>query len=118
MFSVAEQAAKYVNAARDGSMVVETAFKMPQNDMKSPGNMIEVPRFDAWSYVENRYALRVLGLRAEFYRNAAKDPTHAKRLLPMLERRGDVAVADNLNYALANYESHTSTQMFKAVETF
>ena len=80
--------------------------------------MIEVPRFDAWSYGENRYALRVLGLRAEFYRNAAKDPTHAERLLPILERRGDVAMADNLNYALASYESHTSTQMFKAVETF
>ena len=99
-------------------MVLETAFTMPQEGMKSPGNIFEVLRFDAWYYVKKGYALRFLGLRAEFYRNAAKDPTHAKRLLPMLERRGDVAMADNLDYALANYESHTSTQMLKAMETF
>lgn len=81
------------------------------------GRKEEAEKFDAWAYIAVRYNLRVLGLRAEFYRMAAKDPMYAKLVLPSLERRGETAMADDLDDPLATLESHLSTQMFKAVST-
>ena len=46
-----------------------------------------------------------------------KDPTTAKSLLPVLEKRGDIAMSDDLDSTLANFDSHLMTQMFKVVAT-
>ena len=48
---------------------------------------------------------------------ASKNPMHAKLVLPSIERRGEVAMADDLDEVLATMESHLSSQMFKAVAT-
>lgn len=117
MFATAEHEAKYVNAAGYWSMLAETAMVMRQEAFKNPADIEEAPRFDAWAYIANRYSLRVLGLRTEFYRMASKDPHHAKVVLPILEQRGDLAMADNLDEALATLDSHMSTQLFKAAAT-
>lgn len=50
-------------------------------------------KLDVWEMVSVRYALRVLGLRTEFYKTAAEDPVTAKMLLPGLERRLDLSAA-------------------------
>lgn len=47
----------------------------------------------------------------------AKDLMYAKIFVPSLERRGETAMADNLDEHLATLESHLSSQMFKAVAT-
>lgn len=117
LFATAEHEAKYINAAGYWAMIVEKAMQMRQDALKDPAEEAEAWRFDAWAYVANRYSLRVLGLRAEFYRMAAKDPNHAKMVLPLLERRGDLAMADNLDEALSTLDSHVLTQMMKAVAT-
>lgn len=81
------------------------------------GDKDEAEQNYACSYVAVRNSLRVLGLRAEFYWMAAKDPMYAKLVLPFLESRGETAMADDLDDPLATMESHLSTQIFKAVAT-
>lgn len=116
MFSVAEHEAKYVNAAGYWSAMHHVAYAMRQEAFDA-GKKDDAEKFDAWAYIFVRYSLRVLGLRAEFYRMASKDPMHAKLLLPRLERRGEVAMADDIDEVLEKVESHLSSQMFKAVAT-
>lgn len=116
MYAVAEHEAKYINAAGYWSVLHHVAYDLRQEAFEK-GNKDDAEKFDAWAYVAVRYSLRVLGLRAEFYRMAAKDPMHAKLVLPSLERRGETAMADDLDDVLATLESHLSSQMFKAVAT-
>ena len=116
MFPVAEHEAKYINAAGYWSVLHHVAYELRQEAFES-ANKAEAEMFDAWAFVAVRYSLRVLGLRAEFYRMAAKDPMYAKLVLPSLERRGETAMADDLDDPLAKLESHLSSQMFKAVAT-
>lgn len=63
------------------------------------------------------YSIRVLGLRAEFYRMSVKDRMYAKMILASLERRGDTAMTDYLDETLVTLESHLSTQIMKKVAT-
>lgn len=116
MYAVAEHEAKYINSAGYWSALHHVAYQMRQEAFEKD-NKEEAEKYDAWAYVAVRYSLRVLGLRAEFYRMAAKDPMYAKLVLPSLERRGETAMADDLDDSLATLESHLSTQMFKAVAT-
>ena len=116
MFSVAEHEAKYINAAGYWSAMHHTAYQMRQEAFDA-GKKDDAEMFDAWAYVSVRYSLRVLGLRAKFYRMASKDPMYAKLVLPTLERRGETAMADDLDDPLATLDSHLSSQMFKAVAT-
>lgn len=74
-------------------------------------------KFDAWAVISVRYAQRVVGLRTEFCKMAAEDPSYTKMILPGLERRGVVAAADDLEEPLETLESHMATQMMKAVAT-
>lgn len=116
MYSVAEHEAKYINAAGYWCVLHHVAYELRQEAFDA-GNKEEAEKFDAWAFVAVRYSLRVLGLRAEFYRMAGKDPMYAKLVLPSLERRGETAMADDLDNPLAILESHLSSQMFKAVAT-
>ena len=116
MFAVAEHEAKYVNAAGYWSVVVETAMKLRQEALTA-GKAEEARLFDAWIYVANRYVLRVLGLRAEFYRMAAENPGEAKNKLLVLEKRGEQAMSDDLEKPLAAFDSHYLTKLMKAVAT-
>lgn len=77
----------------------------------------EAQRFDVWALVAIRYSLRLVGLRCEFYKLAAKDPTYAKLVIPTLEAKGEVAASDDLVEPLEKLETHLSTQLMKAVAT-
>ena len=116
MRAVSEYECKYVNAAGDWAAFHHAAYDLREEalDAKEREN---AKMFDVWSYIAVRYNLRVLGLRTEFYKMAAEDPTYAKMIFPGLERRGDVAAADDLTETLSQLESHMNTQIMKAVVT-
>jgi hypothetical protein len=56
-----------------------------------------------------------VGLRVEFYKRSAKDPTHAKLIMPALESRNDAAAADDLDDTLEKLDTHMESQLMKAV---
>lgn len=62
-----------------------------------------------------RYALRVVGLRTEFYKMAADDPSVAKMMLPTLEKSQDMIAADNMEDTMEKLQTHMNTQMMKVV---
>lgn len=64
-----------------------------------------------------RYALRVLGLMAEFYQMAAEHPVNAKLILPAFERSSEVPDPDGFDDPLEWMESHMMTQLMKAAAT-
>jgi hypothetical protein len=41
--------------------------------------------FDVWAMMAVQYGLRVVGLRVEFCKRSAKDPFHARLVMPALE---------------------------------
>ena len=94
----------------------ESATQLRQ-EMLAENNLSEAHRYDVWSILSVRYALRVLGLRTEFYKMASDDPTTAKMLLPGLERRQNLPAADDIEEALGTFESLLNTQLMKAVAT-
>ena len=57
---------------------------------------LEAKNYDVWAALAIRYGLRVVGLRSEFYKMAARDPTHAKMILPTLQQRNEVAASEDL----------------------
>lgn len=116
MRSVAEYECKYVNAAGYWASFHESAIELRAERLSQDRNS-EAEKLDVWSIISNRYVLRVLGLRSEFYKMAADDPTYAKMVLPTLERRGDIVMADDLEKPLGELESHLATQLMKAVAT-
>ena len=88
-----------------------------RQDSFDVGEKDKAEKFDACVFVAVRYSLRVLGLPAEFHCMAGKDPMYAKRFMPSLERRGDTAMADDVEKPLATRDLDRSSQMFKAVLT-
>jgi len=46
---------------------------------------------------------------------AARDPAHAKMIMPTLERRNEIAPADDLTETLDKLDGHMTTQLMKAV---
>lgn len=73
----------------------------------------ETEHFDVFAYIAVRYALRVLGLRAELYHKADSDPIHAKLILAALEKRTDFPDSDYLDEPLERMEIHMMTQLMK-----
>lgn len=116
MHLVAEHEAKSINASGYLYVLHHVAYDLRQEAFEA-GKKDDSEKFDASLFVAVRYNIRVLGLRAEFYRMDAKDTMYAKLVLQTLERRSETAMADNLDGPLATLKSHLSTQMFKAVAT-
>lgn len=114
MRAVSEYECKYINAAGFWSSFQETAISLRQESLAQK-KLEDAEKFDVWAIIANRYCLRTMGLRAEFYKLAANDPTYAKMILPTLEKRTDVAAADNLDETMSELDSHMHTQLLKAV---
>jgi hypothetical protein len=60
------------------------------------------------------YALRVVGLKTEFYRLSAEDTRIA---MPALEKQGRVAATDDIDGAMEKLDTHFATQLIKAAAT-
>lgn len=94
----------------------EAAIKLRQEAIKA-NEGDRASKFDVWALLSIRYGLRVVGLRVEFYKMAADSPETAKMLQPGLERRQDMAAADDLVDTMDTLDSHMMTQLIKAVAT-
>jgi len=116
MRPVALYEANYINAAGYWLAFHRSAIELRQEALRSEEDQ-KAKRCDVWALLGVRYALRALGLRTEFYKMAADDPTTAKMLLPALEHRQDLPAADNLVEDLEKLDSHMTTQLMKAVAT-
>lgn len=116
MRAVSEYEAKYINSTGYWLAFHESAIELRSEQVKADKMDLAV-EYDVWAIISVRYALRALGLRTEFYKLAAEDPTYAKMILPALENKGNVAAADNLDKPLGTLDSHMTTQLMKAVAT-
>lgn len=114
--AVYEYEATYINAAGYWMAFHQAATCLRQEAIEDK-NEDKALLFDVWSMIAVRYGLRVVGLRTEFYKMAARDPLHAKLVMPTLEQRGEVTAADDLDASLEKLESHMATQLMKAVAT-
>lgn len=113
---VYEYEANYTNAAGYWMAFHEAAIDLRQEKFDA-GELANAVVFDVWACIAIRYGLRVVGLRTQFYRLAAKDPTYAKMIMPTLEQRNEVAPADDLTETMDKLDSHMTTQLMKAVAT-
>jgi hypothetical protein len=66
-------------------------------NMEGQTGVAEAQLYDVWSMMAVQYGLRTLGLRVEFYKRSAKDPMHARLIMPALEGHHDVAATDDLD---------------------
>jgi hypothetical protein len=71
-------------------------------------------RFDVWAILAVHYGLRVVGLHTEFYKNYAKDPMHAKMVMPVLEGQSEIPATDDLDGVMEKLDAHMTTQIMKA----
>lgn len=72
-------------------------------------------RLGVWAYMYISYGLRCVGLRAEFYRLAAPEPSYDKIVIPALEKHGEQPTEDILQKPLADLDHHMTSQLMKAV---
>jgi hypothetical protein len=61
-----------------------------------------------------QYGLRAVEFRVEFYKKSAKDPMHARLLMPVPEGHNVTAATDDLDDILDKLETHMATQLMKA----
>jgi hypothetical protein len=76
-----------VNATGYRLSFAETAIALRDEELDRGDEVgqAEAGRLDMWVALAIRYGLRVVGLRTEFLRLSAKDPAHARLLMPVLE---------------------------------
>jgi hypothetical protein len=74
----------------------------------------EAKRLDVWGMMAVRYGLRVVGLRVEFHKRSAKDPMHARLVMPVLEGHNDTPATDDLDDVMEKLDTHMDTQLMKA----
>jgi hypothetical protein len=114
--AIAEYEANYVNAAGYWLVFAETAIRLRDEELAREGGAGESAAglLDTWIALAIRYGLRVVGLRTEFFRLSAKDPAHARLLMPALENQGTVAATDDIAETMAKLDTHFATQLMKA----
>jgi hypothetical protein len=108
-----EYEANYVNASGYCCVFHETALNL-RDEALAADETAKALLLDVWGRVGVRYSLRTLGLRAEFYKRSARDPVHARLVMPVLEGRSDVPAADDLDDVLKKLEIQMSAQLMKA----
>jgi hypothetical protein len=82
---------------------------------EAPDAAYKALKYDVWGIFAVRYGLRIVGLRVEVYKRSAKDPMHARLIIPALEGRNDVSAADDLDDTLEKLDMHMESQLMKAV---
>jgi len=114
MRAVAEHEANYINAAGYWMAFHESAIALCEEHLTKK-EFDAALEFEVWALVAIRYGLRVVGLRAEFYKMAGRDPVHTKLVLPTLEQRNSSAASDDLVEPLEKLDAMMATQLMKAV---
>jgi hypothetical protein len=114
--ALAEYEANYVNATGYWLSFSEAAIALRDEELEKDGDaaLAEAGRLDTWMALGLRYGLRVVGLRTEFFRMSAKDPAHARLLMPVLEGQDTMAATDGVEETMARMDTHFATQLMKA----
>jgi hypothetical protein len=117
--TLAEYEAHYVNAAGYWMFFGETARALRDEHLakNTTVGFQEAERLDTWVGLALRYGLRVVGLRTEFFRLSAKDPQHARLVMPALENQGVMAATDDIEDTMEKLDTHLATQLMKAAAT-
>lgn len=115
--AICEYESNYFNAAGYWFSCHDAGIDIRQEWIKSTedGAGQQATYYDVWALIAIRYALRVLGLRTEFYKMSADDPTYTRMVMQSLERRGVMAASDDLDEPLETLQSHMTSQLMKAV---
>ena len=66
-------------------MAFHEAALDPRQEILDEKKDEEAKNYDVWAALAIRYGLRVVGLRSEFYKMAARGPTYAKMIQPTLQ---------------------------------
>jgi hypothetical protein len=72
----------------------------------------EAEMFDVWAMMAVHYGLRVVRLRVEFYKRSAKNPMHARLVMPVLEGQNDTPATDDLDDVMEKRDM--ATRLMKA----
>jgi hypothetical protein len=106
-----EYEAHYTNSAGYWMSFSSAAMALRGEALKLEGTtgVEEAEMFDVWAVMAMRYGLRVVGLRVEFYKRSAKDPMHARLVMPELEGQNDMPATDDLNDVMEKLDMHMAT---------
>lgn len=77
----------------------------------------EMSMLNAWAEILGEYALRVLAVRQEFYRNSVKDPVGARLNQEMYEEDSYLPVSDALDERTKQMGTMREAQLMKAIAT-
>lgn len=106
---------KYVNTAGYWFAFHEAAIDIRQEKIDE-SKIQDANRMDLLAVVAVKHYLRTIGLRTKFSKMSIDRPVHTKLVFPILNKRRQVAVADNLDKALSYMLSDdNTTQMMKLV---
>lgn len=114
MKMLANYEAHYPNAKGYWLLFLEDTVQLFHEEIEEK-ETDKASKFDVRALVSVRYALRVVGLRTEFYKIAADDPVTAKIILPDLERRMDLPAADDMVEMMDKLNTNLNTGLMKAV---
>jgi hypothetical protein len=111
-----EYEAHYTNSAGYWMSFSSAAMALRGEALKLEGTtgVEEAEMFDVWAVMAVRNGLRVVGLRVEYYTRYAKDPMHARLVMPVLEDQNDTPAADVLDDVIEKLDMHMATQLMKA----
>jgi hypothetical protein len=111
-----EYEAHYMNSAVHWMSFSSAAMALRGEALKleDTTGVEEAEMFDVWAIMAVRYGLRIVGLRVEFYKRSAKDPMHARLVMPVLEGQNDTPATDDLHDVMEKLDMHMATQLMKA----
>jgi hypothetical protein len=114
--TIYEFEAHYVNSAGFWMAFSTAAMALRGEALAKPdtSGVEDAKKYNVWGMMGVRYGLRAVGLRVEFYKKSAKDPMHARLLMPVLEGNNDTAATDDLDDVLEKLDTHMATQLMKA----
>jgi hypothetical protein len=111
-----EYEAHYTNSAGYWMSFSSAAIALRGEALKLGGTtgVDEAEMFDVLAMMAERYGLRVVGLRVEFYKKSAKNAMHARLVMPVLDGQNDTPATDDLDDVMENLDMHMTTQLMKA----
>jgi hypothetical protein len=69
----------------------------------------EAELIGVWALMGVQYGLREVELRVEFYKSCARDPMHARLVMPVLEGQNDTPATDDLYDVMEKLDMHMVT---------
>lgn len=104
----------YFNSAGYWLGLQKTTFTL-MGQVSGEGASQRLAQLGAWAQIFGEYALRVLAIRQEFYRNSVKDPVSARLKQSLYEEATYVPANEFLDERTRELETLQQTQLMKAL---